>query len=118
MPYKLKLSEETDPLRIEKRREKSRRTNRNWRLKHSKEESYIAKKRKDAKEYNKRIIGKYKNNSRNKLRYYISVGKIIKKPCELCGDKNSQGHHPDHSKPLDVVWLCPRHHGIVHRKNC
>ncbi len=25
-----------------------------------------------------------------------------------------QGHHPDYSRPLDVVWLCPSHHEAAH----
>ena len=40
-------------------------------------------------------------------------GKIIKKPCEICKEENSQGHHPDYNKPLEVVWLCPSHHKKV-----
>lgn len=40
--------------------------------------------------------------------------------CSLCGkeppERLLQAHHPDYSKPLDVEWLCPRCHGLVHRK--
>lgn len=25
-----------------------------------------------------------------------------------------QAHHPDYSRPLDVVWLCPSHHKQAH----
>jgi len=41
-------------------------------------------------------------------------GKVVKRPCEVCGDPKSQGHHEDYSKPLDVVWLCTVHHGARH----
>jgi hypothetical protein len=29
---------------------------------------------------------------------------------------SSQGHHPDYSKPFEVVWLCQLHHSEEHRK--
>lgn len=31
---------------------------------------------------------------------------------ECCGKPH--GHHPDYSRPLDVVWLCPLHHKQAH----
>jgi len=40
----------------------------------------------------------------------IRYGKLKRKPCEICGEKKSHGHHPDYSKPLLVIWLCPFHH--------
>ena len=42
--------------------------------------------------------------------------KIIKKPCEICGTIKSQGHHEDYTKPLEVRWLCSKHHGLRHRE--
>lgn len=32
--------------------------------------------------------------------------------CASCG--RPHGHHPDYSRPLDVVWLCDKHHKEVH----
>lgn len=46
----------------------------------------------------------------------IRDGKLKKGMCEVCGSENSQGHHDDYSKPLDVRWLCPIHHADVHKK--
>lgn len=59
---------------------------------------------------------KVKFAARNALRYAIKSGKIAKYPCEKCGEIKSQGHHTDYSKPLDVVWLCSKHHHEIHRK--
>jgi len=57
-----------------------------------------------------------KNRAHNLVRQAVISGKIIKKPCEICGTLNNvQGHHEDYSKPLDVIWLCPIHHGWIHR---
>lgn len=43
-------------------------------------------------------------------------GKVFKKPCEVCGDIKVHAHHPDYSKPLQVQWLCEKHHLHMHRK--
>jgi len=43
----------------------------------------------------------------------VRDGKIERQPCEICGEE-AHAHHPDYSKPLDVVWLCPTHHARLH----
>lgn len=55
-----------------------------------------------------------KKYARDVLRRAVFNGKIIKKPCKECGDEFTHGHHNDYSKPLDVIWLCPRHHADLH----
>lgn len=57
-----------------------------------------------------------KNNARSLVSGALKRGDLIKKPCEICGDKEVQGHHPDYSKPLDVRWLCKKHHQEHHNK--
>lgn len=73
-----------------------------------------------------------KNGSKSKLAWYrsdrsrrkahkavelaILRGEIVRQPCGRCGDKNSHAHHDDHNRPLDVMWLCPIHHGERHRE--
>ena len=46
----------------------------------------------------------------------IRDGKLIPWPVcavpECCGKPH--GHHPDYSRPLDVVWLCDKHHKEAH----
>lgn len=43
----------------------------------------------------------------------VRDGKLTRLPCESCGDQRSEAHHHDYSKPLDVRWLCLKHHRIV-----
>jgi hypothetical protein len=44
----------------------------------------------------------------------IKNGRLIKQPCEVCGAKEVQAHHEDYSKPLEVNWLCVKHHNERH----
>lgn len=55
-----------------------------------------------------------KERARSKLARAVKNGTIIRKPCEVCGDTKSQGHHTDYRKALDVKWLCFRHHREEH----
>lgn len=46
----------------------------------------------------------------------IRAGRLVRKPCEVCGIMQSEAHHEDYSKPLDVRWLCRVHH-LMHHGN-
>ena len=48
------------------------------------------------------------------VRNALRNGTLHKKPCEICGASFVHAHHPDYSKPLEVIWLCPLHHRQVH----
>lgn len=39
-------------------------------------------------------------------------GLLIPQPCVACG-ANAEAHHPDYSKPLDVIWVCRGHHRLI-----
>jgi hypothetical protein len=56
-----------------------------------------------------------KSAARNKLSNAIRDKKIFKTPCEVCGDTKVEGHHDDYAKPLEVRWLCIKHHKELHR---
>jgi hypothetical protein len=62
----------------------------------------------------------YKNNThkivaRNRVAYMLRIGKVKRENCKICGLTKSQAHHPDYSKPLEVIWLCSQHHKDLHR---
>lgn len=40
----------------------------------------------------------------------IRRGRLVPQPCQFCGKTKTQAHHPDYSKPLEVVWVCSRCH--------
>jgi hypothetical protein len=59
-----------------------------------------------------------KHPDRRKASHIVSNalrgGKLKRQPCWSCGEK-AQAHHPDYSRPLDVVWLCTSHHAAAHK---
>ena len=56
-----------------------------------------------------------KEKAKSALNGAVASGKIRRQPCAVCGNSKSEGHHEDYSKPLDVVWLCKKHHAYRHR---
>jgi hypothetical protein len=54
--------------------------------------------------------------ARNAINGAVRYGKVTRDPCVVCGAKRVQGHHEDYDKPLEVVWLCPKHHADRHRE--
>lgn len=43
----------------------------------------------------------------------IRTGALTRKPCEICGAVRVEAHHRDYRKPLEVNWLCRKHHANV-----
>jgi len=45
-----------------------------------------------------------------KVHQAIIKGSIKKGVCEICSSSKSEAHHKDYTKPLDIQWLCRKHH--------
>jgi hypothetical protein len=78
--------------------------NRQWRKNHP--DSYI-----------KSIMKNQKNNL-DKLRAKIYAQRFVplKEHCDICGESDGrlERHHPDYSKPLEVLTLCKICHEALH----
>ena len=60
---------------------------------------------------------KPKFRARQAVSRAIKAGKLSRGPCVKCEATDKiQAHHPDYSKPLEVVWLCPKCHGLEHSR--
>ena len=72
----------------------------------------------------KRYYHKNKHGEKIKARvvsrYAQKRGILIPQPCQYiedngcaCGNARTHGHHPDYKEPLNVIWLCPKHHAYT-----
>ena len=57
-----------------------------------------------------------KDYARNKVKVAIRNGTLVRPDkCSNCFKRRKpQAHHPDYSKPLDIVWLCTGCHADEH----
>lgn len=55
-----------------------------------------------------------KQQARIKAGVALQNGIIEKSPCCLCGSHDSEMHHGDYDKPIDVSWMCDRCHTEYH----
>lgn len=92
--------------------EKNLSTQKKWRKKNKEKYRLIVKRH--AESYKKR--NNHKIKARRKVAYAMSVGKIKKENCKICKAENSEAHHNDYDKPLNVIWLCQKCHKKEHRK--
>lgn len=90
---------------IDKARKYGRKYNKKWRKEHGYINEIIYRERHPE-----------KIEAQTKLRIAVKKGIVKKLPCEVCKSENSQGHHPDYTKPLEVIWLCAVHHTKTHRE--
>jgi hypothetical protein len=61
-----------------------------------------------------RMNNKNKHLVHNFTQTALYNGKLIKKPCCICGNSKSQAHHEDYNKPLNIIWFCQEHHSQRH----
>lgn len=60
----------------------------------------------------------YEMTANAAVHYALKRGVLVRPDrCQDCGAPcKPDGHHPDHSKPLEVEWLCKKCHGTRPRK--
>ena len=80
-----------------------------------KRKAYMAKWLKENKDKLKknRLRRSAKEKTRSKTKEAIKSGKLKRLSCEVCG-KKAECHHIDYSQPLNVRWLCRKHHAETH----
>ncbi len=90
--------------------------NRDHYVKYERKRCQDPRRKKKALEYQKTRRAKYPERfkARNAVSNAIRDGRLTRQPCEVCGDIKSQAHHEDYSRPLDVQWLCFKHHRETH----
>jgi hypothetical protein len=95
--------------------------------------AYVANHHRLHPEVNKRAVRKYQKSHRREVSErnknfrkrnpekaragWLAQKKIpLAEKCELCGRKAEDRHHPDYSKPLEVMHLCKKCHRKEDRK--
>jgi hypothetical protein len=64
--------------------------------------------------YSDDAVHRSKQKARAAVGHALRDGRMVKAPCFVCGSPDSQAHHPDYAKPLDVQWLCRDCHEHTH----
>jgi hypothetical protein len=62
---------------------------------------------------------KLRQRAYDKVQRALKKGVLVRGPCEMEGEGEGcngriHAHHEDYEKPLDVRWLCHRHHLQAH----
>jgi hypothetical protein len=62
-----------------------------------------------------------KNHAATEVSRALKNGELIPEPCYECTKngiescaEDTEAHHCDYSRPLEVVWLCKKHHRAAH----
>ncbi len=46
----------------------------------------------------------------------LATGKLKREPCKVCSAAKVDAHHENYDKPLEVAWLCRKHHFQRHKE--
>jgi hypothetical protein len=65
-----------------------------------------------------RALNHQKEYARGKVAAEVKAGRLVPLPCTRCSATPTEAHHPDYSKPLDVIWLCRPCHLQEHGASC
>ena len=57
-----------------------------------------------------------RNAARQAVSNALRDGKLSRGACAVCGASQTEAHHMDYGRPLDVTWLCRKHHLEAHGK--
>jgi hypothetical protein len=66
--------------------------------------------------YSKAPATREKHKARWQVGRAIASGRLTRQACQVCGEARTEAHHDDYNKPLDVRWLCIRHHREHHSR--
>ena len=59
----------------------------------------------------------FKRKTRLATKEALKNGEIEKGNCYVCGVEKAEAHHPNYENPLEIVWACKKHHGVLHTFN-
>lgn len=62
-----------------------------------------------------RRANKNKHQAHIAVRQAILKGELKKQTCRICNYADTEAHHCDYSKPLDILWFCKVHHAAWHK---
>lgn len=120
--YHAEYIKKWDAKNKDKRRESTKRSMQKWRDENPERAAIKMRNwRSENKEKSIAHVNQYKKSNPEKAKAHSIVKKAIRKkelmrmPCEVCGNIKSQAHHENYNRPLDVNWLCQKHHSERHK---
>ncbi len=56
-----------------------------------------------------------KHKERSRIQKQASYANPFREFCQVsnCVERGER-HHPDYSKPKEIIWLCKKHHELIH----
>jgi len=66
--------------------------------------------------YQMKAVNRKKKRATNAVYVAVKSGKLVRQPCEECGELKVEAHHTSYAKAeqLNVMWLCRTHHSAWH----